>query len=165
MYSAAQLHMSAAVGGSLQGTKVKPVGLSTRKTEAVLFTFLAEQFSRADISPTTASHLSYVNHSPSHTDCRLSSLALWGVWFIQQRFTVQVRKVISGPAETEPINSKALRCKQGREPRMSIRGQRSQHRHPQIIRSLSSASCFQHHRMRRSLQNLLWMGSDEICSN
>lgn len=70
MYSAAQLHTSAAVGGSLQGTKVKPVGLSTRKTEAVLFTFLAEQFSRADITPTTASHPSYVNHSPSRTDCR-----------------------------------------------------------------------------------------------
>lgn len=35
-----------------------------------------------------------------------SSLALWGVWFIQQRFTVQVRKVISGPSETEPINSR-----------------------------------------------------------
>lgn len=39
IYSPAQLHIAAAVGGFLQGTKVKPVGLSTNKTKAVLVTF------------------------------------------------------------------------------------------------------------------------------
>ncbi len=40
--------------------------------------------------------------------------------FILHRFTVQVRKVISSPTETVPINPAALRCKQDREPRMTI---------------------------------------------
>ncbi len=39
IYSPAQLHRAAAVEGFLQGTKVKPVGLSTNKTEAALDTF------------------------------------------------------------------------------------------------------------------------------
>lgn len=39
IYSSAQLHIAAAVGGFLQGTKVKSAGLSTHKTEAAVVTF------------------------------------------------------------------------------------------------------------------------------
>lgn len=112
MYSLAPPPIAAPVGCFGQARKVKPVGLSTNKTEAAFFPSCAEQFSKADIIPTQP-HVSMIlttlplMQSADISSCSLRTLML----FIQHRFTVHVRKVISGATETVAINPAVLRCK------------------------------------------------------